>query len=155
MKIARTTDIEYIKKCITHPRLWEHLTDDGSVKKNQYEPPVADSIYWLMPIEEGIPYGVFLLHPHNYVCYEVHTCLLPEIWGRTTECTAAVIKWVFTNTPCQRIITNVPEYNVLALRLAEESGLTKFGVNTKSYLKGGILFDQIMLGRSKENGLCQ
>ena len=94
MRIERTTYVEYIKKCITHPRLWRYLTDDGSVKKDQYEPPMADSFYWLMPIEENIPYGVFLVYAHNYVCYEAHVCLLPEIWGRAVECTLAGIDWI-------------------------------------------------------------
>lgn len=155
MMIERISDVEYIKSCVTHPKLWKFLSDDGSGEPEKYVPPVSNSVYWLSPMEEGQRYGVFFLHPHNFVCYEVHTCLLPMIWGRTRECTKAAIDWVFNNTPCQRIITNVPDYNILALRLAEDSGMVQFGINKKSYQKKGKLFDQIMLGINKEDYKCQ
>ena len=147
--IERTTDIEYIKGCVTHPKIWEHSSDDGSGKAEDYCPSIAEGVYWLMPCEDGQRLGVFLLYPHNFICYEVHTCLIPEAWGRSVECTLTGIAWMFSNTPCRRIITNVPESNVLALRLAERSGLVKFGVNPASHLKNGALHDQILLGISK------
>ena len=149
IRIERTNDIEYIKQCVTHPKIWDYSTDDGSVEKDKYVPPIADAIYWLLVVED-IPFGVFLLYPHNSICYEVHTCLLPDIWGRSVECTLAGINWVWENTPCRRIITNVPKYNRLAKRLAERSGFVQFGINPKSYLKNGSLHDQFMLGISKE-----
>lgn len=153
IRIERTNDIEYIKQCVTHPKIWDYSTDDGSVEKSIYVPLIADVVYWLMVVEDS-PLGVFLLHPHNSICFEVHTCLLPKIWGRSVECTLAGIDWMWENTSCRRIITNVPEYNLLAIRLAERSGLLRFGENPKSYLKNGILYNQIMLGISKEDK-CQ
>lgn len=148
--IERTFDIDFIKRCVTHPKIWEYSSEDGSMKKEDYVPPLGDVIYWLAPVEDDHLFGVFLTYPHNTVCYEVHTCLLPVIWGRSVECTLAGIGWMFNNTPCCRIITNVPKYNRLALRLAERSGLVQFGINPKSYLKNGLLHDQFMLGISKE-----
>lgn len=146
----RTFDVDYIKSCVTHPKIWDHSVDDGGTRINEYTPPIDECVYWLKAVENGKQYGVFLLHPHNSICYEVHTCLLPEIWGRTIECTHAGIEWMFKNTSCRRIITSVPKYNKLALRLAKKSGLKEYGINTKSYLKNGILHDLIILGISKE-----
>lgn len=150
MEIERTTDAVYIKGCLTHKSIWPHIHDDDACSAEDYEPPINDGIYWLK-VTDTRPVGVFFLHPHNSICFEIHTCLLPEIWGRTQECTAVVIAWVFENTPCERLITNVPAYNKLAMRLAKRSGMMQFGVNEKSYLKSGILQDQVMFGISKEN----
>lgn len=149
--IERTFDVDYIRQCVTHPKLWEYLTDDGCPSPQAYIPIITDVVYWLKPAEDGNDLGVFMVHPHNYICYEVHTCLLPKIWGRSRECTVPLIEWVFKNTNCRRLITNVPNYNARALKLALNSGLVIFGTNEKSIIKNGILHDQIMLGISKEN----
>lgn len=150
MRIERTTDEEYIKSCLTHKSIWPHVHEDDACNAEDYEPPINDGIYWLKAIDK-YPVGVFLLHPHTSVCFEIHTCLLPEIWGRSQEFTALVIVWIFENTPCNRLITNIPAYNKLAIRLAQRSGMTQFGINEKSYLKNGILQDQIMFGINKGN----
>lgn len=150
MRIERTFDAEYIKYCLTHEKIWPHIHDDGAYSAEDFEPSVIDNFYWLSVIDIE-PVGVFLMHKQNFICYEIHTCLLPEIWGRSQECTALVIAWVFENTPCQRLITNVPAYNKLAARLARRSGMKQFGINEKSYLKNGTLQDQFMFGISKGN----
>ncbi|MHB1098441.1 MAG: GNAT family N-acetyltransferase [Burkholderiales bacterium] len=154
MRIERTTDAALITRCVTNPQVWPHVHDDFSCKPEYYEPLIIPDVYWLMAIDRDLV-GVFFLHPLNGVCFEIHTCLLPEVWGRTKECTLAVIEWIFSHTRCQRLVTNVPEYNALALRLAKRSGLTQFGINHKSYLKDGVLHDQIMLGISKKETSCQ
>lgn len=153
--ISRCHDAELIEKTITHPKLYPHVSDDGCPDAGEFHAQLADSMYY-MAAHDGDRYlGLFLLHPHNLICYEVHTCLLPEAWGAlSVECGKAVVQWMFNNTPCQRVITNVPKYNRLALRLARNVGMTEFGVNAKSFLKNGILHDQIMLGINKEAS-CQ
>ena len=106
---------------------------------------------WVMVSEGDTSLGVFMLNPLNCICYEVHTALLPEAWGRSVEITKDGVLWLFENTPCRRVITNVPEYNRKALLLAKKTGMVQFGINPKSFLKNGVLYDQIMLGLSKED----
>lgn len=154
MQIVRTTDIELIRQAMTHPKIYPHVSDDGSPAPEDYEPPLSDVMYFLAAYYAGQFLGVFLFHPHNHVCYEVHTCLLPDAWGMAEVCGKAAVAWMFANTPCQRVITNVPANNRLALRLSKAVGLEQFGLNERSFLKEGVLRDQIMLGISKEAS-CQ
>lgn len=153
--ISRCYDVALIKSTITHPKLYQHLSDDGCPDAQDFTVQLADSLFYMVAHDGDKYLGLFLLHPHNFICYEVHTCLLPEAWGEMAiECGKAIVRWMFENTPCQRVITNVPKYNRLALRLARNVGMSEFGVNTKSFLKNGSLHDQVMLGISKE-ALCQ
>ncbi len=149
MHVERTVNVEYITKCVTHPKIWDMSSDDGSVEVDKYIPVIQDNVYWLS-IMHNQPLGVFLLYPHNYVCYEVHTCLLPIAWGMSEECAKIGMEWMFSSTPCQRIITNIPEYNELAIRMAVKSGMEQFGVNIKSFLKKGKLYNEVMFGISKK-----
>ena len=150
--ISRTYDTDFIVQCVTEPSVWRMIADDGFLNPDLYFPPMSDSLYWLRAGD----YGVFMLQPHNSVTYECHTVLLPSARGKSVGIARLAVDWFFANSPCQRIITNVPDYNPLALRLAKKVGFTEIGINEKSILKNGVLHDQVLLGISKERWtICQ
>jgi RimJ/RimL family protein N-acetyltransferase len=151
MIVHRTFDMDVVRNIMTHRRVYPHISDDGSLPADQFTPMDNDAIVYLLARDEKAPLGVFMLVPHNTVCYEVHTCMLPRAWGGVAIHAARTgTLWMFNHTKCRRIITNVPAYNTLAHRFAEECGMTQFGVNRKSFLKNGVLYDQLLLGLSKE-----
>jgi RimJ/RimL family protein N-acetyltransferase len=144
------TDVDLISKAIRHPRIWPSISDDGSPSPEEFVPIIDDSIIYLGFFDSDQFLGLFMLHPHNAACWEVHTCMLPIAWGRASLFAAECIEWVFNHTACLRLITNVPKDNSLARRLALSVGMREFGINPKSFLKNGIALDQYMLGISKE-----
>jgi RimJ/RimL family protein N-acetyltransferase len=148
--VERTLDYELVRSIVTHPKIYPHVADDDAPKAEEWRPLESTVVWHILVRLDGEPAGVFILVPQNAVCYELHTCLLPMLWGSATEAGRRMFAWMFEHSPCRRIMTNVPDYNRLALRAAQNSGMREFGVNTKSYLKRGILCDQIMLGISKE-----
>lgn len=143
-------DIELIAETMLNPRVWPSISDDSSPAPDLFRPVVGESIVYLGMFEADAFRGLFMLHPHNFVCWEVHTCLLPSAWGRASLFAAECIEWVFRETDCQRLITNIPKGNILARRLALSVGMREFGINQKSFLKNGVTIDQFMLGISKE-----
>jgi len=151
--IERTHDMSLVNRIVKHPKIWNSLTDDA---QDKYWYPLDDAnIHWLLVLIECIPAGVFMVHRHNQICWEIHTAILPEYWGeRAREAAKAVLKYLFTNTDCEKLITNVPETNKAALRYAKASGMKLFGTNTKSFKKNGVLMDQYMLGIEKGEWLC-
>jgi RimJ/RimL family protein N-acetyltransferase len=145
--------MDVVREILAHPAIWPHIHDDGATEPN---PVDHESLYWLLVTDEQGPAGAFLLHAHNLVTYEVHTCLLPRIWGPKAKQAAQLGRaWMFANTPCQKIVTNVPQDNPAALRFAKRCGMTLEGVNRKSFLKNGQLLDQHVLGLTKEEWQCQ
>jgi len=146
-----TTDIEFITKCVTNPVVWRASVDDGMVDVNpdMFFVPTAGKL-WLRAGD----YGLFMFEVRNYVTCEIHTLLLPHARGKSVDITKGALHWVFYNTPCLKIITHVPAFNVLAKRLSEKCGLLLIGNNTSSFLKDGTLYDQFIYGISKED-LCQ
>lgn len=145
------TDLELITSAITHPRVWPSVSDDSSPAPEAFRPALSDSVIYLGAFEADTFHGLFMLHAHNAICWEVHTCLLPSAWGKASTLFArACIDWAFAETSCARLITNVPAGNALALRLAHSVGMQPFGLNPQSFLKHGRALDQHMLGISKE-----
>lgn len=143
-------DLELIRSTITNPRIWASVSDDAISSAEEFMPIISDSVIYLGMFVDDQFHGLFMLHAHNAVCWEVHTCLLPSAWGSASIFAHECIEWIFNTTACQRLITNIPEGNALAKRLALSVGMQIFGINQKSFLKNGILIDQTMLGISKE-----
>lgn len=156
MIFKRTQDYELVRQIMTHPRVYPHITDDGSPEADDYSPIQSDQVWYVLVCEEAVTLGLWMLVPQNSICFEIHTCLLPVAYGglarRAAELMAA---WIWANTPCRRLVTTVPETNRLALRFAVRAGMQEYGRNPKSFMKDGQLLDQLLLGMSRPEGQCQ
>ena len=146
--ICRIEDSGLIKSAMNHPRVYPHIIDDGCIG---IEIDVNPALLYLGAFDGDEFLGLFLVNRHNFVCFEVHTCLLPASWGdRAHHAARALIAWVFEKTECKRLITNVPQSNALALKFAESAGMVQFGINEGSFQRNGAIESQILLGISKE-----
>lgn len=147
--LTRTRDMDLVEQIARHPKVWPHLHDDGTPE--DWAPFDHDSVHWMLVLVEGTVMGAFLVHPHSAYCYEMHTCMLPAAWGAVAAKGAQLLlEWAFTQTPCEKMGTRVPEYNRAALRFALAGGMTHEGVNRASFKRNGRMIDQIMLGITKE-----
>lgn len=146
MKAERTFDYAFVRRVITHPKVFPWVTDDGSPSAKDYQPVTGEGVFYIAIENEGL----FVFMPENCVTASIHTCLTPALWGRSEEAARLAIQWMFEKTKFQRITTTVPENNPLAMRLARRVGLIEYGRNPKSWMKGGVLMDQILYGINKE-----
>lgn len=152
MQIERTSDAELIRGVITHPAIWPHVSDDF-IKDSEYYPTI-EGLIWLKVFDENL-LGIYMVQRHNFISYEIHTCMLPLAWGdKAKQASKLVLDWIFSNTDCLKLTTHVPENNPLALRYAKKAGLKEEGNNRKSIMKNGLLLDQAQLGITKEEYLC-
>lgn len=148
--IERSTEHPLLSCIARHPAIYSRMCDDFSPARDEYRVPEEEHLIYLLVKLDGEPVGFFCMVPQNLVSYEVHTVLLPDIFGeRALQAAKIAQEWMWRNTDCRRIWTNVPAHNRLALRFAKAAGMEEFGVNPKSFLRGGALQDQIMLGLSK------
>ena len=132
---------------MTHPRVYPHITDDYCPPAEEFNcsASMTDANYFLL-VNDGE--GVFFLHPHSHILYEVHTCLTPKCWGKV-EAAKKGAEWMFTHTDCEKIITWVPEYNEIARRYALKAGMKEEGFSPNSYMKHGKLQGMRLLGMDK------
>lgn len=149
----RSTDVELIKRVMTHPQIYPSISDDACPPAEQFQPTMHETIHYMVVKDGEELLGLWVLSQQNSVCWEVHTCLLPCAWGdRAVLAAKTGLDWLWKNTSCQRLVTNVPEYNLLAYRFSKAAGFQLFGRNSRSFLKHGKLFDQLMLGVSRPEG---
>jgi len=147
----RTQDYALIRQIITHPRVYAHVSDDYSPKVEDFKPVENDDWWYVLVQDAREILGLWIVTPHTHCCWEIHTCLLPTAWGRRAKEAAQLLgPWLWEHLPeCVRIVTEVPEYNRAAFLFALQSGMEKYGVNPKAYLKDGKLQDVILLGVSR------
>lgn len=150
LHFERTTDYGLVRQVMTHPKLYPWCTDDASPAAGEYVPPEHAGVWYVLVKDAGELLGLFAFVPQNGICWELHTRLLPCAWGpRALEALQGVIAWLWANTSCRRLVTNVPTFNRLALRFGRAAGLIEFGLNEKSFLKHGVEYDQVLLGATK------
>ncbi len=149
------TDLGYVNGVMRHPSIYPHISDDLCPKAKDF---TAEPMLWspqaifLRPVIEGFGAGVFLFHPWNSVTYEVHSCVLPGFRGKlSVEASVRAAEYMFKNTGCRKIVTQVPAWNRAAYALAHRAGFRAEGVNRKSFLRNGILYDQALLGLMKDD----
>lgn len=156
MQAKRTTDMELVRSVITHPAVYPWCCDDAAPRAEDFAPLPADgdrALYVL--VTDGQACGVFAFYQQNTVTTEAHTCVLPQMWGRTHLAAQAAIAWVFEHTGFERITTSVPQDNPLAARLARRAGMTLYGHNPGSFLRKGVLLGVDLFGISRKELLCQ
>jgi RimJ/RimL family protein N-acetyltransferase len=148
-------DWEFIRSCMVHPRIWPHISDDYCGDWQEFQPVMDDRLYYLTPEHDGRRVGVFFLHPHSHIVYEIHTAVLPTYWGPVAVRAARdAMRWMIWHTPCRKIVTSVPFDNHLALKFAKRVGMIPEGTNRASYHHNGELIDQHMLGITMEEIKC-
>lgn len=146
----RSTDWELIKSIATHRRVYPHISDDFSPKAEDWNPVQDERVWYVIVREDEEVLGMFALFPQSKICWEVHTCMLPKAYGeKGRAATKEAIKWLFEVSACLRIVTQVPHYNVIALRYAIDAGMKEYGYNPSSYMKDGVLQGITLLGISK------
>jgi RimJ/RimL family protein N-acetyltransferase len=135
---------------LKHPKVEPFVNDDAG-KVESY--PILDQIYYLAAYETQIA-GMFMVHPINYVTCDAHSAILPRYYGKKAiEAGKLAIKWVFENTHFLKINGSTPKYNKLALKYSFNIGFRPEGVNKASFLKDGILYDQIYFGLERAKWL--
>jgi RimJ/RimL family protein N-acetyltransferase len=152
-----TEDVALIKSVLGHPAIYYKLLhDDYSPKRELWEPLMGHpSVQYIAVRKAGQVIGMFQANLHSAVEVEMHTAFLPGAWGCDVRPAAkAGIEWLWKTYPTiHRIIGRILASNVASLRYAESLGFKQWGVDEKSFMRGGILHDQVCVGMSRPEGI--
>lgn len=150
MTFERTNDMGEVKRILSEGRCWRRMVDDSAPLPEAFTPRQRDGLTYVLARDRGRLLGLFVLVAQETAA-EVHFCLLPEAWGRSTTVKTgrAFVEWVWENTPLTWLLGPVPSHNRLALRLAKACGFTDFMVQRGCVSKGGKVFDLVTLQQKR------
>lgn len=150
IEFERTFDLDLVRMIATHPKIWPHISDDGAGKAEDYRPADHPSIWYVTVLRDRELMGLWAFMPENSVCWSMHTLLLPHSWGKFShEALPKLFRWMWDNTTCRRIVGTAPVTNRLVINFVKSAGMAEYGLNPASYLKNGVLLDQVLLGISR------
>lgn len=160
---ARTLDADILRQFYHDPDIWGPMQCDDGLNADDldFDQILEDDsdnchIFVTSHLDNALA-ALFMFAMENSRCYSIHSALLQKYWGKGYAAAfgQSACRWMFNNTSCLKIITLVPDYNISALEMSMSGGMIIEGVNRKSFMKGGILYDQTMLGITREELLCQ
>ncbi len=150
LHFSTTRDMEMVRTIMTHPKIWPYISDDGSPSVETFQPVDSEYVCYLLCFDSDEILGLWMFVQTNAVLLEVHTCLLPKHgFARSREAAKKAAEWIWENTTCQRIWTQVPKNNRIALNFAKAAGMEECGIQPQCFLKDGKLQDLIHLGVSR------
>ena len=149
MILRETVDAAYIKAVITHPAIWQWVSDDDCIEQD-YWPVIHEAISYLVPESDGVALGVLMLIKCNAVTVELHTALLPEHRKDIVEVFAKLKEWA-SDKGYTRIRTWIPAHNRHAYAASKRVGFELVGTEAKAFKKDGHLHDLHLFGVT----LCQ
>ncbi len=153
MRLERTHDMDVVEEIINHPVVVSSLTDseDWNLMVD------VDSIhYMLVMADDDEVLGIFILIPRNSASVAVHTAFLPRAYGVSTLDAAELLKeYIFNDIEYDKVLTEVPSFNLLARGYAQNAKLNQEGVLKKAYKHHNVLYDLYQYGLTKEEYKCQ
>jgi len=150
INFSESKDWETIRNIVTNQKIYPYVSDDFSPAPENYQPIQQEQAHYVLVRDGDELLGLWAFCEHTHICWQVHTCLLPIAYGERARIAAReMAEWIWNNTYCLRVITEIPEYNRLALRFARQSGMIDFGFNHACYLKHGVLYGVYLLGMSR------
>ena len=153
MKLERTFDADLIRSVVGHPEIKPLVLESEDVPV-----PMHDSIYYFKAIEERIAdgavedvlIGIVAFMPVNNISWNPHICVLPEHRGKGTEVMRLAVEWMFSNTPCAKVVAFPPAFNKPMVRVFEKCGFRLEGISPKSFLWHGELHARFLMGMEKK-----
>ncbi len=143
-------DISFVSDIIADESVFWTAKDDGVTDPYSF---VRDSLHnpghiWLSPF----PDTLLLFKGINLILAEMHIAIKsgPARINSRTSCIDAC-RWMFRNSPCEKIITYIAESNILAVSLASECGMIREGYLAEAMKINGINEGLIILGATKAN----
>lgn len=150
VKIFRSHDYSAIRALCIHPRILPQISDDYTSDPKTWKPVESELVIYLLAADKQGPFGFGIFIPQTHAQFGAHTAFLPRSYGNEALTSfKAMLDWMWANTTAHRIVGEIVRENKLAIRFATRAGFRMYGINEKSYLRGGVLRDQVCLGISK------
>jgi RimJ/RimL family protein N-acetyltransferase len=149
-KIFRSRDYRAIRDLATDSRIFPQISDDYTRDVKLWKPIESELVIYLLASDDEGPFGFGIFVPKTHVEYAAHTAFLPRSYGaQARHSFEEMIRWMWKETRVVRIVGEIVRSNTLAIRFARQAGFEIYGVNKRSFLRGGVLHDQVCLGISK------
>lgn len=144
------SDIEKVQRIVSDKDNYYSSSDDGcpSAENLNLSYLLQNPFYFvLMPNE----FTAALFYPVNYVLFDSHVSILKHGRGDMgVDAFKKAMQWMFDNTSCKKLMMLCPLFYKPIFYFAQKCGYKEEGKLFRSFLKNGVLYDQIVMGAGME-----
>jgi len=148
MVVFECYDVDIVRAILTHPDIYDRIAEDGTAAAKDYYPDMTDGVY-LVGADGDDLVGLMAYEPINGVTWECHVQVLPK--HRKTladEFAQTALRWAF-DMGCEKIVAQIPVLYPNVRDFGIKHGFEVEGINRKSYMKNGQLYDQWYMGLTR------
>lgn len=145
MIIVRTDMLEVIDSVFKDPDVEDMLFDD-SPRDVTY--PLGDKFIYLAAYEDlESPCGLAMFIRKSMIELDCHVGFTSQCRGsKAVDAGCTMIDWIRKYTSFKKLTTCIPSVNKKCQRFAVSIGFEREGVNKQSFIKNGIVYDQVYYG---------
>jgi RimJ/RimL family protein N-acetyltransferase len=149
IRFATIEDLRFIMD--TLESIKEDISDDifNDVNEGQIKEVLLNGIPQCIILGNPELIGFVFILRQNAITVEFHTCILPNMGNKLAKLKDDLRNFIF-DLGCSKLITQIPVYNRKAHIMAKRCGFEDEGINKKSFLKNGVVYDQYYMGLCKE-----
>lgn len=149
MDIATVHDIAEVERIIGHSTVFHSSCDDGTAGLSEF-----DVAFWWLTTPGNIVFkqkdSLIMLQPRNSITYEMHIGVVDGARREAFSFAGEVARWLLANTDCRKIVAMIPVFHRASILYAKLCGMSQEGISKDSFLRGGELYDCVLLGATKE-----
>lgn len=157
MKVQRIFNPELLAEIMTEDDLWDSISEDGSISKEQYAENLdMEGMYVLALIgghdDDPELHGFVIGRSITQTVVETHVAIRPEYWGHEANVHLGKLAclWLMTLPGVSKLVASIPVPDKEVLRYSQRVGFKREGVNKQSFLRNGELLDQYYVGMTNE-----
>lgn len=129
------------------------LFDDAIVDKiaqdsdDGFDLELTDSELWLSIHDGGKLVGVCAFDNVRGICCDIHPYILPEHRIKSRDAVSAALTYLFSNhAQIHKVNATIPVIYPKVRNFALKIGFVPEGINRRSFMKHGVIYDQWVVG---------
>jgi RimJ/RimL family protein N-acetyltransferase len=152
LRVIRTRNTELFREILLQDKLWDAISEDGSIGKDEYFPDL-EAIVAVALIADDTVRGFVISRQVTDSVAEAHVAISPDYWGEKQNVALGKMGCAYlfqANPRLMKLVASIPETDAEVLRFAQRVGFQREGINRKSFLRKGELLDQYYVGLCRE-----
>ena len=145
MIACRTLDYGIVIGLLADKQLFSEISEDGI---DSYIPDVI-SEYWVLITDKELV-GAYRIHQVNAITYQIHAFILPDQREHAKESGRLILEWCLEHLEFNKLIAEIPKKYMNVLNFTRHQGFKDEGINRKSFLKDGKIWDTYRLGQTRK-----
>ncbi len=153
ISLKPTDDMMLVRQIAISPDIWNRFSDGVTI--DDYVPSNNDQEQWLLILNDNETVGIIYIFCETTCSLGFHPYMLKAHRRYGREMVKLFYDWFLKNIPESYCKINgvVPECFKSVINFAFKVGFTQEGINRNSYRFNGKIYNQVMLGITREEVL--